>query len=248
MQKTKLLILVSLFTFLIVNLANAQVKDTTVLKPADTTKTKLVTPIGKGGAKQPVTRQDSMKAKYVNPGKVAGRKAVFRSMIIPGWGQVYNMQLLSDGYGTRAGKSQFWQKFYTSAKIAGIYGGITVLTISYIDSRKNYKIFLAESQYREAKNSGQSTEGLEANPNLARWSDSGVTTNKANYKRNAQIVLFSYGLVYFANIVDAYVAARLHFFNIDDNLGTVKLMPSMINTNSVYGFNATPALKLSLTF
>jgi len=55
-------------------------------------------------------------------------------------------------------------------------------------------------------------------------------------------------LVYFANIVDAYVAARLHFFNIDDNLGTVKIMPSMINTNSVYGFNATPALKLSLTF
>ncbi|MNQ65592.1 hypothetical protein D3C85_800510 [compost metagenome] len=71
-----------------------------------------------------------MKAKYVNPGKVAGRKAVFRSMIIPGWGQLYNMQLLSDGYGPRAGKSQFWQKFYTGSKIEAIYGGITVLTMS----------------------------------------------------------------------------------------------------------------------
>ncbi|SDC67653.1 DUF5683 domain-containing protein [Pedobacter soli] len=244
MQKTKLLILVSLFTFLIVNLANAQVKDTTVLKPADTTKTKLVTPIGKGGAKQPVTRQDSMKAKYVNPGKVAGRKAVFRSMIIPGWGQLYNMQLLNDGYGTRAGKSQFWQKIYTGGKIAAIYGGITVLTMSYIESTKQYNLSLKELQYRDSHNGEFDPTG----PFGARYSTSGITLRKDTYRRNRQIVLFSYGLVYFANIVDAYVAARLHFFNIDDNLGTVKIMPSMINTNSVYGFNATPALKLSLTF
>ncbi|WP_175636427.1 DUF5683 domain-containing protein [Pedobacter ghigonis] len=245
MQKTKLLVLLSLFTFFIVNLASAQVKDT-VLKPVDTTKTKVVTPtpIGKGGAKQPVTRQDSMKAKYVNPGKVAGRKAVFRSMIIPGWGQLYNMQLLSDGYGPRAGKSQFWQKFYTGSKIAAIYGGITVLTMSYIESTKQYNLSLKELQYRDLNNGTPDPDG----PFGSRYSTSGITLRKDTYRRNRQIVLFSYGLVYFANIVDAYVAARLHFFNIDDNLGTVKIMPSMINTNSVYGFNATPALKLSLTF
>ncbi|CAH0279953.1 MULTISPECIES: DUF5683 domain-containing protein [unclassified Pedobacter] len=241
MQKTKLLILVAAFTFFLVNLASAQVKDT-VLKPADTSKIKLSKSLDTA-AKKPMTRKDSMKAKYVNPGKVAGRKAVFRSMIIPGWGQLYNMQLLNDGYGTRAGKSQFFQKLYTGGKIAAIYGGITVLTMSYIESSKQYNLALTELQYRDSHNNQPDPNG----PFGSRYSTTGITQRKDTYRRNKQIVLFSYGLVYFANIVDAYVAARLHFFNIDDNL-SFKVMPSMINTNSMYGFNATPALKLSLTF
>ena len=245
MRLSKLLILFSLVTFFLVNQASAQVGDT-VLKSVDTLKSRNYRPM-KVDSPKVLTRRDSMKSKYVNPGKVAGRKAVFRSMIIPGWGQVYNMQLLNDGYGTRAGKSQTLQKIYTGGKIAAIYGGITVLTMSYIDSRKNYKIFLNEGLYREAKARGE-VSNLGPNPDLTRHSDAGILTNKSTFKRNAQIVIFSYGLVYFANIVDAYVAARLHFFNIDDNL-TFKVLPSMINTNNVYGFNATtPALKLSLTF
>lgn len=241
MQKTKLLILVAAFTFFLVNLASAQVKDT-VLKPADTSKIKLSKSLDTA-AKKPMTRKDSMKAKYVNPGKVAGRKAVFRSMIIPGWGQLYNIQLLNDGYGTRAGKSQFFQKLYTGGKIAAIYGGITVLTMSYIESSKQYNLALTELQYRDSHNDQPDPNG----PFGSRYSTTGITQRKDTYRRNKQIVLFSYGLVYFANVVDAYVAARLHFFNIDDNL-SFKVMPSMINTNSIYGFNATPALKLSLTF
>jgi hypothetical protein len=241
MQKTKLLILVAAFTFFLVNLASAQVKDT-VLKPADTSKIKLSKSLDTM-AKKPMTRKDSMKAKYVNPGKVAGRKAVFRSMIIPGWGQLYNIQLLNDGYGPRAGKSQIWQKLYTGSKIVAIYGGITVLTMSYIESSKQYNLALTELQYRDSHNDQPDPNG----PFGSRYSTTGITQRKDTYRRNKQIVLFSYGLVYFANVVDAYVAARLHFFNIDDNL-SFKIMPSMINTNSVYGFNATPALKVSLTF
>ncbi|MCZ4245552.1 DUF5683 domain-containing protein [Pedobacter punctiformis] len=242
MQKGRLIILVSLFTFFLVNLAAAQVRDS-VLKPVDTLKAKTaVKPL----PKDTVKKSNSAKANYVNPGKIAGRKAVLKSLILPGLGQVYNMQLLNDGYGERAGKSQAFQKIYTIAKIGAIYGGFTVLTLSYIDNSNNYKIFLAEAQYREARKTG--TTNLVANPSLARYSDAGILTAKSTYKRNQQIVLFSYGLVYFANVVDAYVAARLHFFNIDDKL-TFKVVPTVINNNSLYSFNtATPALKLSLTF
>ncbi|WP_316804916.1 DUF5683 domain-containing protein [Pedobacter nototheniae] len=242
MRKSRLIILVSLFTFFLVNLAGAQVKDS-VLKPVDTLnlKTKAVKPIAKDTVKK-----KSLKDSYVNPGKVAGRKAVFKSLLLPGLGQVYNIQLLNDGYGERAGKNQTFQKIYTIGKIAAIYTGFTVLTLSYIDNSNNYKIFLAEAQYREARTQGNTT--LEPNPALARYSDSGILTAKSTYKRNQQIVLFSYGLIYFANVVDAYVAARLHFFNIDDKL-TFKVVPTVINNNSMYSFNtATPALKLSLTF
>jgi len=240
MQETKLLILVSLFTFFLVNLASAQVKDS-VLKPVDTSKKIKLSKSLDTAAKKPLTRKDSMKAKYVNPGKVAGRKAVFRSMLIPGWGQLYNIQLLKDGYGTRAGKSQVLQKLYTGGKIVAIYGGATALTLSYLDSRKNYSRFLAEAQYREDNPGKKSDQGL------SQYTNQGILDGKSLYKRNSQIVLFSYGLLYAANIVDAYVAARLHFFNIDNDL-SFKVRPSMINSSTIYGFNATPALKLSLTF
>lgn len=244
MRIHKLLILISFFAFSLVNLASAQVKDS-VLKQADTLKNRNIKPM-KIDSPKVMTRRDSAKAKYVNPGKVAGRKAVFRSMIIPGWGQLYNMQLLNDGYGTRAGKSQTLQKIYTTGKIAAIYGGFTALTLSYIESRKNYKIFLKEGQSRQLPVASRVGE-FEPNPTLVRYSDQGVIDNKSLFKRNSQIVIFSYGLLYAANIVDAYVAARLHFFNIDDNL-TFQVHPTVISTNTMYGFNAAPALKLSLTF
>ncbi|MCX2573023.1 DUF5683 domain-containing protein [Pedobacter sandarakinus] len=238
------LVLLSLFTTFLVSLASAQVKDS-LLKQTDTLKNSNLRPL-KVDSPKVMTRRDSAKARYVNPGKVAGRKAVYRSMIIPGWGQLYNMQLLNDGYGTRAGKSQTLQKIYTSSKIVAIYGGITALTLSYIESRKNYNIFLKEGQSRQLQPADR-VGNFAPNPALQRYDTAGILGNKDIFKRNSQIVLFSYGLVYIANVVDAYVAARLHFFNIDDNL-TFNVNPSIIGNNTIYGFNATPALKFSLTF
>jgi len=243
MRLNKLLILVSLFTFFLVGQALAQVEDTVLKSSTDTLKNRVVKPIGTATPPKVMTRQDSMKARYVNPGKVAGRKAVIKSLILPGLGQVYNMQLLNDGYGTRAGKSQTLQRIYTIGKIGAIYGGFTVLTMSYIESTRQYNLYLKELQYRNDHGNQADPDGPFGN----RYSTTGITNGKDTYRRNRQIVLFSYGLVYFANVVDAYVAARLHFFNIDDKL-SFKAVPTMINSNSMYGFNAAPAVKLSLTF
>lgn len=245
MQLHRLLILVSLFTFFLVNQASAQVEDT-VSKATDTLKSRNYRPM-KVDSPKVMTRRDSMKAKYVNPGKVAGRKAVIKSLILPGLGQIYNMQLLNDG--SRAGKNLTFQRIYTIGKIGAIYGGFTVLTLSFIESSKQYNLYLTELQYRNENNNRPDPNGPFVNPDkiTSRYSTQGITTGKDTYRRNKQIVLFSYGLVYFANVVDAYVAARLHFFNIDDTL-SFKVLPTMINSNSMYSFSATPAIKLSLTF
>jgi len=240
MRTLKLLILVCFFTSAFANLVFSQVTDT-VLKPVDTAKTKLLKPAVDNKPVKEMSRRDSAKAKYVNPGKIAGRKAIVKSLIIPGLGQIYNLQLLNDG--SRTGKNNTFQRIYTIGKIGAIYGGFTVLTMSYIESSKQYNLFLKELQYRQLN-------GDKADPNGpfgSRYSTAGITSGKDTYRRNKQIVLFSYGLVYLANVVDAYVAARLHFFNIDDTL-SFKVMPTMINSNSMYSFNAAPALKLSLTF
>ncbi|MBC7418774.1 MAG: hypothetical protein H7325_11530 [Pedobacter sp.] len=231
--------LLILFCTVLANLAKAQVKDT-VLKTVDSTKLlKKPQVVQKTGANSKI---DTVKSKYVNPGKVAGRKAIIRSLIVPGWGQLYNIQLLKDGYGERAGKSHLLQKAYTIGKIGAIYGGFAALTIAYIDSRKNYQLFLKELQYRFDNNAAFDPNG----PFGERYSTVGITSGKNTFKRNSQIVIFSYGLLYLANVLDAYIAARLHFFNVDDNLA-FNISPSLQNT-TLYGGNYVPSLKVALTF
>ena len=235
MRTKSFLIVVILFACFGVSQVAGQARDT-VGRPPDTLKKQSIK-----AAPKVMTRRDSAKANYVNPGKVAAKKAVISSLIFPGLGQIYNIRLLNDGYGTRAGKNQVAQKIYTIGKIGAIYGGFTLLTISFIESSKNYNIFLKELQDRTL------TGKIDPQSPYAAYSTAGITTRKDTYRRNKQIVLFSYVLLYGANVVDAYVAARLHFFNIDDKL-SFKVMPSMINTNTIYGFTASPAVKLSLTF
>jgi len=246
MLKAKRLIFLSLLAFFFVNLASAQVKDT-ALKPLDTTR---AVPQNTVRIDSSAKKQDTAKVKYINPGKIAGRKAIFKSLIIPGWGQLYNNQLLNDKLNARGEKTgHFWQKTYTLSKVGIIYGGFTLLTLSYIDNRSNYKIFLKEAQVRAFnKLETDPAKKQPVNPDLVRYGDSNVTDAQAIYKRNTQIVIFSYFAVYAVQVIDAYVAARLNFFNIDDSVA-LKVTPSlMINQNAMYGFNTMPALKVSLKF
>lgn len=238
MLKAKCIILLSLFSICITNLVSAQVKDT-LSKKNDT----ITTPIRAVRIDSSKKKVDTLKEKYVNPGKIAGRKAIFKSLIIPGWGQLYNNQLLVDDLNAKGEKTgHFWQKSYTLGKIGLIYTGFTLLTLSYIESDKNYKIFLKEAQFRAQNPS------LKQNPDLTRYDDANILNAQAIYKRNRQIVIFSYFAVYGINVIDAYVAARLHYFNIDDSL-SFKISPTLINNpNTMYGFNGSPALKLSLRF
>jgi signal peptidase I len=242
LKKNQLLIAFSLVFIISINLASAQVKDSVMIKKTDTLK--KVTPIQK---KSEITKKGDT-IKYINPGKLAGKKAIYKSLIIPGWGQLYNNQILVQDYKAKGESTgHFWQKTYTLGKVGLIYGGFTLLTISYIDNTNNYKLFLKEAQIRQ-ENANLAAIGqpqLPQNPDLSRYTTDGIVNAKDVYKRNRQIVIFSMAAVYLANVVDAYVAARLHYFNIDNDL-SLNISPTIINTNSMYGFNAVPAIKFSL--
>ena len=171
------------------------------------------------------SRGDSIKP-YVNMGKIAGRRAALRSAMLPGLGQIRN------GF-----------TFYRGLKVAGIYTGATLLTISYIDNSKKYTIFLDELEYR-AKNNNQSPPG---SPYASSPTDR-LTQAKDIYRRNKQVIIFSYVGLYLLNIVEAYIDARLANFDVGD-VSRIKVTPDLINTNTLYGFNpVTPGIKLSLTF
>jgi len=179
-------------------------------------------------------------AKYVNQGKIAGKKAVYRSLMFPGLGQMYNYGLVVDDVknGRTEGK-RIGQKIYLIGKIAAIYAGGTMLVMSYIDNNNNYKLFLRELQYRQINGRENPENGL------GQYDVNGLTLAKGIYKRNREVVLISLVGLYGLNVLDAYVTARLKYFNVDESL-SIKLSPSIINTNTMYGLNIVPALKLTL--
>ena len=180
-------------------------------------------------------------AKYVNQGRIAGKKAVYRSLIFPGLGQVYNYGLVVDD--VKAGRTQgkrIGQKIYIIGKIGAIYAGGTMLVMSFIDNNNKYNLFLKELQYRQLNGTFNPENGL------SQYDTNGLTIAKNIYKRNREVVIISLLGLYGLNVLDAYVTARLKYFNVDETL-SLKLSPSLINSNTMYGFtNIAPALKLTL--
>jgi len=171
-----------------------------------------------------VETTDSVKPKYVNQGKIAGRKAIFRSLMVPGLGQIGNGITV-----------------YRLAKVGGIYVGFTMLTLSYIENNRNYHIFLNDLIY--LRNKGVPNPDSPYN----QVDEAGLISAKDLFRRNREVVIFSLVGLYLMNAVEAYVDARLKYFNVDDV--SMKLSPDLLNTNTMYGFNkVTPGIKLTLTF
>ena len=182
-----------------------------VLMKKDSTGTKLV-------------KVDTLKSTYVNPGKIAGRKAIFRSMIIPGWGQ----------YGNGI-------NLYRGIKIAAIYTGGTILALSYISNNKQYNIYLKELRDRQANGN----KPVIGSPYYNVSGTTGIAAAKDTYRRNKDVIVFSLVGVYALQMIEAYVDARLNYFDVGDDLG-FRVTPSIINSNTMYGYQSfAPALKLS---
>lgn len=162
---------------------------------------------------------------YVNPGKVAGRKAAFRSMILPGMGQIGNGVTV-----------------YRLAKVAGIYTGATLLTLSYIENNKNYHLVLEELQYRSSHNGQPDPSGF-----LQNRQQDGLILAKDTFRRNREIIVFSFVGLYLLNVVEAYIDARLKYFDVGDI--AFQVSPGLIDGSTMYGYNQpVPGIKFTLKF
>ncbi len=179
----------------------------------------------KDSAAQKAAKIDTLKPVYVNPGKIAGRRAAIRSAILPGMGQIGNGVTV-----------------YRIAKVAAIYTGATLLTLSYMDNNKEYHRYLKELQDRD-KNGGNPLPESD----LAKYPTDRLIVAKDTFARNKWVIIFSYGALYAVNIIEAYVDARLKYFDVGDDL-SLKFSPSLnAGSNTMYGYNAVaPGLKLTL--
>ena len=133
------------------------------------------------------------------------KRAVLLSKVVPGMGQVYN--------------KKYW-------KLPLFYGAGAVLYYYYDLNNDYYQRFRTSIfEYKE----NDSTEDINDGEMKDIAEKGGVTAleiNRDNYRRNRDYNLIFFGMLYFANIVDAMVDAHMLYYDVSDNL-SVQLTPDI---------------------
>jgi hypothetical protein len=159
-------------------------------------------------------------------------KAVMHSLMIPGWGQLYNHRI--------------W-------KMPLIYAGLGAATYLYIINHNYYTQELAIAKFYEYGTTPATTDKNYAQYQLYRQYNvtaDQVNSNVAYYKRNEEVSIFGFIAGWGIQMIDAYIDAKFqHSYTMDNNL-TMKVSPSFINQPTFAGnFNPSyiPGLKLTFT-
>jgi hypothetical protein len=150
-------------------------------------------------------------------------KALIRSLIIPGWGQLYN--------------HRWW-------KVPFIYGGLGLLGDAIIFNENYYSQFLKEDILRE--------HGILTgrNANFQYISDADVDAATNSYRRDRDLCILGTIGAWGIQMIDAYVDAKFQqLYTMDNNL-SFKIRPGMIS-QPAYAYNAfgtyIPAVTITFT-
>jgi hypothetical protein len=183
------------------------------------------------------------------------RGARIRSMILPGWGQIYNKHGL------------YW-------RLPLLYTGLYFAIKNLISNGGDYNDFLKESEWRangrqpavDAKGNaiadtklpdGTTIPSGEPLPfyggtQITNISDQSIYDYKDQLRRNRDLTIFGLVAIWGVNVIDAYVEAKfIHSYTMDNNL-SFKVTPQLIGqpTQPVFAsnFNATFTPGLKITF
>ncbi len=159
---------------------------------------------------------DSIKYAKHNP-----RIATRRSLIIPGWGQIYN--------------GEYW-------KIPIVYGLLAIPAVTYIYNQDYYKKtkFAYEAKFK-AENNRDSSDLAAIDPELVNLSIGSLQNYRNQFRRNRDYSILWFILAWGLQIADATVFAHLKQFNVSNDLS--------LQINPTFNpYTRTPALSVSLNF
>ncbi|GAA4098940.1 DUF5683 domain-containing protein [Mucilaginibacter panaciglaebae] len=157
-------------------------------------------------------------------------KAWHRSVIIPGWGQVYNRQ--------------YW-------KVPIIYTGFTLLVLMYRFNQDLYTQDLAIARYRaRGTQPAPGDKYYQLYQNYVGYPDQSITDATRGYARYRDLAVLIFVAGWGIQTIDAYVDAKFkHSYSMDSDF-SVKLRPTLINS-PVYaqtlGDVFIPGLKVTFT-
>ena len=144
--------------------------------------------------------------------------ALWRSLAVPGWGQIYNRQ--------------YW-------KLPLVYGGLGGVAFLAIRLNSQHKLYTRAFQWKAWE---EQLAGGEPDSNpfpefedeyrqvvAERGSGGDINSSQLkpirdNFKRNRDLSLFGIGLVYGLSTLDAFVSAHLLDFDVGEDL-TVQVLP-----------------------
>lgn len=158
--------------------------------------------------------------------------AIMRSLMVPGWGQLYN--------------HRWW-------KVPFIYGGIGLLGVAIVFNQTNYAQFSQLALYFNRGIVVKPTDKYYAEYTL--YKNAGISPTAINdaadgYRRNRDLCYLGVAAAWFINVVDAYIDAKfIHSFTVDDKL-SFKVNPGLIS-QPVYAQNYNtsyiPGIKIIFT-
>ncbi len=209
--------------------AEAQTPDTTkatiLKKRADSSKAARDTDVST--SPPPKIRKEKV---YHPDSTHSPHKAVMRSLIIPGWGQVYNHKI--------------W-------KVPVVYGVLGLLGSAIIFNAHNYNEFLALSEYRYHLITPKKGDPYYDQYNqYSKVPDQSIYDAKDGYRRNRDLSILGVVVFWGVNAIDAYIDAKfIHSYTLDNNF-SMKVTPGIIN-QPVYAQNFTssyiPGIKIIFT-
>ncbi len=158
-------------------------------------------------------------------------KAVMHSLMVPGWGQLYN--------------HRWW-------KVPIIYAGIGLLGSAVVFNAKYYNQFVVIAKYRRDGVVPKETDKYYTEYTL--YKDvpvSNITDAVDSYRRNRDLSILGILGAWGIQTIDAYIDAKfIHSYTVDNNF-TMRVTPGLINqplyAQSSYD-SFIPGIKVTFTF
>ena len=209
--------------------AYAQQPDTSNVKPAIDSTTIKEDAVKSPAFKPATAKQES---RYNPDSTHSPHKAVMRSLMVPGWGQVYN--------------GKWW-------KVPIIYGGLGLLASAVIFNQNYYSDFLAVAKYRRRGEAPPPSDPIYQFYQDYREAPDSFIENAVNgYRRNRDLSILGVLGAWGIQMIDAYIDAKfIQSYTMDDNL-SFKVRPGLVNppmyaAGSVNG-SYIPGIKVTFTF
>ncbi len=144
---------------------------------------------------------------------------MYKSMIIPGWGQITNKQV--------------WKVPIVYGLIGGLAGYSIFLHKKYHDFRAAY--YNLNPDTPEDMRFGSTPDYIPSNANLE-----SLRSSRDAFRNRRDMVYIGVVLAYGLNILDAYVFAHMRTFDVSEDLSMrTRIKPSVIE-------NTAPALSVSI--
>ncbi len=125
--------------------------------------------------------------------------ALWRALVLPGWGQIYNRQ--------------YWKVPFVYAGLGGFAALARFMNERYLLYRHAYLYAIAPDRYPQYRDEGERFRAV-----IEAGRADLLRQYRDRYRRNRDLSYIALGLWYGLTVLDAYVHAHLYDFDVSENL------------------------------